>query len=329
MPSPTTKVVADTPIRRVLSTVERLIGQLEILDLDVIDGEFYWRCCHPHVLPLVDELRLIRDSGAVRYLDDEEGESEERATILRNTLATRWRPFADEASWRTYQRYSETYDAAKEIIPDRMVGEMIDQDLVTMYPPDIAIVHVDRLQLRVDYGIILVHTSSWRGADVEHGIDRAADRVGLVRPAPAKAATHVLNVEMWLERDGERANRILNRMGEPLPRVPCVAVFMPLPLPPRGSVGREYDAVVRGQYRWHLELPGAGASRQDKEVAIRTWGVALLLGAGRQFGQAMRLVCEAGRLSEVSQTQFGVNRQHVIERVSEAKAFLMQRKRAA
>ncbi len=329
MPSPQTKVVADTPIRRVLSTVERLIGQLDALDLDVIDGEFFWRACHPSVLPLVDELRLIRDSGAVRYLDDKEEDSDERAAILQNTPATRWRPFADEASWHAYQRYSEVYKAAERIIPDRMVGEMIDQDLVTMYPPDIAIVHINRPQQRVDYGVILVHTGAWRGVDVEHGIDRAADRVGLLRPAPETATTHLLTVEMWLERDGDRANRILNRKGEPLPRVPCVAVFMPFPLPPRGSVGREYDAVVRGLHEWHLQLPGAGASRQDKEVAIRTWGVALLLGAGRQFGQAMRLVCDKGRLSEVSQTRFGVDRQRIIARVPEARAFLMQRKRAA
>jgi hypothetical protein len=106
---------------------------------------------------------------------------------------------------------------------------------------------------------------------------------------------------------------------------PYVEVVVHSPPPPPGTIAHDFDQVVCEDRQWHLRLPGAGTT-QEKEVALRTWGVGLLMGCGLGFDEAMRRVCEQMETPEVSQACFGNDRRRLLERVPEAQPYLYARK---
>jgi hypothetical protein len=106
--------------------------------------------------------------------------------------------------------------------------------------------------------------------------------------------------------------------------VPVVVVIIHLPLPSEGVIGHAYDLIVRKERQWHLLLPGSG-TKQEKEVALRTWAIALLMAQGEHFMDANREIeARTGRFG-VSQARFGQDRERLIERVPEARPFLYVR----
>ncbi len=110
--------------------------------------------------------------------------------------------------------------------------------------------------------------------------------------------------------------------------LPFIMVTLSLPLPPKGILALAYDGIVREQERWHLELPG-GASKQEKEVAIRTWAVGLLMADGMRAADALGVVATATNRHVVSHVRFGEDRKRLIMRVPEAAAYLYIRARRA
>jgi hypothetical protein len=108
-------------------------------------------------------------------------------------------------------------------------------------------------------------------------------------------------------------------------RFPYVEVVIHRPAPPPGTLACDYEQVVRGEKQWHLTLPGGGTT-QEKEVALRTWAVGLIMGAGIGFNAAMRQVCDRLDTPEVSQACFTSDRRRLVERVPEARPFLYARK---
>ncbi len=296
------RAVADTPIQRVLGTVERLVRDIDALDLDVIDGEFYWRCCRADLMPLVEKVRAFGPPPCV----------EDLATLPGRIRHDEWVALLAEV---------------ERVIPRPVLEALAHGDAVGMRMPDVtwteqAIPGGGTAQ----WATVLVSAATWTGDDVERHVRLA--NTWTHAPLPPGLGEGWTSVHLDLALIDDQARAATYWRAAALLRVPFVAVRVVAPLPPSGAIAREYDAIVRDLHGWHLHLPGAG-SRQDKEVALRTWGVALLLGAGRRFGTAMRMVCEAGRLIEVSQTRFGVDRQRVLERVPEARPFLLQRRRAA
>jgi hypothetical protein len=108
--------------------------------------------------------------------------------------------------------------------------------------------------------------------------------------------------------------------------LPFIMVTLSLPPPPKGILALAYDGIVRAQEQWHLELPG-GASKQEKEVAIRTWAVGLLMADGMRAADALGVVATATNRHVVSHVRFGEDRKRLIMRVPEAAAYLYIRAR--
>jgi len=294
----------------VLALVEFLapaIKEVE-LDLDTIDGEFYWRCCRVDLLAKVRELRV---AAPVMSLPEEPPEDDE---LLLKELRER-REWTQQSLFLEFQA-SELYP---RVVWDRLVrGDWLPMRLpegvraVNSFegPPE------DRETL-----LIAVHSGAWTGADVERKVVESAEwSRGRDPEDPASRATVRLQFRL-LDGPSEESERVPYFRAR---RYPCILLVVGFPLPPPGTVAREYDAIVRDQRQWHLALPGA-TSRQDKEVALRTWAVGLLVAAGVRFVAAMRDVCEAGQLGEVSQARFGQDRQRLVERVPEAAEYLFAR----
>lgn len=325
-------ISAERPASAILAVVERMARDWDAYDLDRIDGEFLWLWCHREVLPLIDEMRTIKESGVVSYQDDVEVD---RLGFYHNApsvediakSAPNWWPFVDQVSWLAYERFLNLRREAAKIIPSTVVGALLDGKAATLRPSVISLqMHTSADEPDMWFVLVLVHSSTWNGGDVEQAIETAVAEFGLEREDVEGPPFHRTDVELFLVTEPRLLHHLAGATaGDPV-RLPCIGVLVPIPLCSPGGVGREYDAVVRAQNRWHLALPGATATRQEKEVAVRTWSVGLLLGHGNRFGAAMRRVSEAGRLADVSQSRFGIDRRRLVERVPEARPFLMQRR---
>jgi hypothetical protein len=107
--------------------------------------------------------------------------------------------------------------------------------------------------------------------------------------------------------------------------VPFLRVTVGLPLPPQDVLSRAYDAVVCERHRWDKLLLQA-ANRQRPETALRTWAVGLLIGAGWDTNEAIRVVTErAGWDRYVSQERFNQDRRLLVERMPAARDHLFRR----
>jgi hypothetical protein len=297
----------------VLHLVRGLTGDLSGLDLDTIDGEFYWRCCRSDLRRRIAELIAERPLPSPPFLHDD--------------------PDGLFAYFRQGQQYAWEFAllhlGVESLYPYSIWTRLRNGERVPMRPP---LVFNHQFHLADDIEHILrvhVFSGAWTGDDVERQIDEwLAKCLPPVRRDDGSATSVQLRADFAFVERGDWEAMGLDSDLLPPERLPYIEVTMPFPPPALGVISREYDAVVRGQKQWHLRMPGAGAGQQEIEVAIRTWGVGLLLAAGIRFGEAMRVVCEEGGLNEVSQSKFHDNRTQLLERVPEAAAMLMQRQRA-
>src|SRR5215213_7055806 len=107
-----------------------------------------------------------------------------------------------------------------------------------------------------------------------------------------------------------------------------IFVQIALPLPGWGVIAAAYDAAV-ARHGWQVFLPLHSAVREEKNVALRTWGIGFLIGLGADFYGSRRDVLDA--LGEphatVTKTADAKNRTALLERVPEAEPFLGLRAR--
>jgi hypothetical protein len=329
--APKLRIASERPASALLAMIERLKDDLDDCDLDRIDGEFFWLWCHREAMPLIEEMREIKASGAVRYrsdfIPDQLGFVQDMPSP--EALQGTWWPFEDEESSQTYTRFMELWRSAESVLPGDVVGALVAGKPVRMRPPRISL-HTRYLGGELDwYVLILVQSTAVSGTVIEQSLELAVEEFGIEREELPMLTLHRVNAEYVLVREASELKALLGHKPDRATELPCIAVVAPLPLCSKGAVGREYDAAVRDQHRWHLLLPDANETRQEKDVALRTWGVGLLLRHGERFGAAMRRVCEAGPLQEVSQSRFNVDRQALLKRVPEAAPFLMQRQNRA
>jgi len=238
---------------------------------------------------------------------------------------------------RFAEDFLELADEAARLYPGVVWRRLLDGERVAMRAAEVEVRYPRgepgggvELHLRV-------YSGAWTGAQVEDELRRLADDAQVRRfvaaPGPPEDGIAVRLAFAFVDGGGDLGD--LAADGQP--RSPYVEVVAPVPLPPAGTVAREYDALVREARRWHLALPGGG-SKQEKEVAVRTWAVGLLVAAGELFSEAMHAV--AGRedgapvghtradragLTPVGQTRFGQDRQKLVERVPEARPYLFFR----
>lgn len=304
---------------------------LTTLTVDEIDGEFYWRrCMFYRSLPLA-YLRLRV-----------EAESAPDLTYGSAGVVSFLRIQAQRG--RTYLAALAT---AAEFFPYPVLRRLINDHRVPMRAP---LVTRDAHQGTPFRYTIRVTSGAWRGADVEAALwdtVEHVERMGTERfrsgsgdagliftdlpaddPTPEpRTGGHLPGDPSTVHVEFRLVSAAPEEDAEPAwtRQVPYVEVRIYLPLPPEGVLARQYDAVVRDRQQWHLALPGTTGA-QDKEVALRTWAVGLLISDRRSFASAMREVHEAVGIPEVSQACFTADRKRLLERVPEARPYVYARK---
>lgn len=298
------------PRQRVLDLLDDLRDDLDLLDLDTVDGECYWRGCRLDLLHQVEafcEVEITPEPKD-RFNHDDHEEPEEALAFLRQGLRHANTLYATEAR-------------AASLYPRSVWRRLLEGERLAMRAAEGEVrgsgTGAKSLSLKIFSG-------AWTGEEVEAEVRRQdPDRLMWLGDVPvagvggdvrlAVTFAFVDEARAQHESDGER------------PRFPYVLLTIPLPGPPAGVISREYDALVCGDKGWHRALPGGG-TRQEKEVALRTWTVGLLMLHGMVFTEAMRVVCQQMQQTEVSQARFGEDRQRVVARVPEAQAYLFVRK---
>jgi hypothetical protein len=307
--------------KRLLAFAEDLVGELEALDLDTIDGEFYWRWCRTDLQTSLEQMCLgIRsvgsypvDPGRRRNEDDAYVgviEPEAAFDYLREGLR-----FARDVMTVT--------DEAGRLYPRIVWQRLLEGERVAMRAAEAAI-HVDASDATEPPLLRLkVFSGAWTGRDVEEEARRVISGTRYGRFEAPSGLRDDLSLRLrFTLGDAERARG--EAFADDPPRFPYILVEVPLPLPPEQVIAREYEALVREQRAWHLELHGSG-SRQDKEVAIRTWTVGLLVGIGVAVNDAIGDVHIQLDLGDITQARFGQDRKRLLERVPEAEPYVFSR----
>lgn len=300
----------------VRSTLERLTSNLDPIDLDAIDGEFYWRCCRTDLLLAVEKLKelLQEHRGRERGVLNEKGQS-----IL-------------DAYYQLLARFQPDFPNIQQ--------HLVNGDWIRLR--DGGITHV---QLGADrpfgFGLgresatwveLRVTSAAWSGAAVEQRIrsyidtPQVADNWGRrFDPSPPRPKGSVsVRADFQLVTPGDDSCSLDSVFGRAPLALPHILVWVGLPLPAAGVLASLYESVVIGDKKWNLELQGV-ANRQERRVALRTWAVGLLVAGGRKTNLAMAEVCALLGEPEVTQVQFTEDRRRLVERVPEAKPFLYQR----
>lgn len=94
-------------------------------------------------------------------------------------------------------------------------------------------------------------------------------------------------------------------------------------------IAAAYDAIAIQHHRWHTQLFGYGApQKQTVDVAIRTWAIGILIGAGIRQQDAIRQTFTRLELAgDLADAQWSVDRKNLIARVPEARPHLYSPKR--
>jgi hypothetical protein len=309
--------------KRLLAFADELAEELEALDIDAIDGEFYWRWCRADLLAGMERLSLgLRPvggfrtgrQGPLRNEDDAHAgriEPEGVFDFLREGLR-----FADDVM--------TVADEAARLYPRTVWQRLLEGERVAMRAAE--------TEFRVDASggtaqppilRLKVFSGAWTGKHVEEEARRTvnASRYGSLE------APHGTYVDVSVRLSfafGDEARARGEATSDDHPRFPYILVEVPLPLPPEQTIAREYEALVRVQRGWHLDLPGSG-SRQEKEVAIRTWTIGLLVATGMAVNDAIEIMHLQLNLGDITQTRFGQDRKRLLERVPEAGPYLFSR----
>lgn len=305
--------------RQLLAFADDLLGDLETLNLDTIDGEFYWRWCKADLLePLSALPQLPRPVGVPARLRDA------RLPESEDALAVLFEPEGLFDYLREGMRFTQDLlvfsDQLAQRYPRIVWQRLLEGERVAMRAAE-AEVRIDDLDSGHNRMLRLkVFSGAWTGKQVEEEVRRLAvaarltDTNSVVMPRAAMAL-HVCFAFV------DETQARWEAFGNEPPRYPYVLVEVPIPLPPENTIQREYDALVRQERGWHLELPGSG-SRQEKVVALRTWTVGLLVHDGTAVNDAIDEVHTQLKLGDITQSCFGLDRKRLLERVPEAATYL-------
>jgi hypothetical protein len=281
---------------RILALATSLRAEVETLDLQEIDGEFYWRICRDDLL---EPLRQIAASCAPR--------SDKGRLAIHEVVADLHEH--GELSLSFFKRASAHIDA----LPSHVWSYLATGERIPLRPTRILFLPADALRLRIV-------SRSFSGERLELALARygAQPRRDL---APVLADQTSLHVDFALVREPPAPE---SPMGEEPDIFPYIDVTIARPLPPRGIIGPVYDAIVRQQRQWHLELPG-GETVQDKEVAIRTWAIGLLMNERLSFGRALRVLESRWGDLYLGQEADRQARNRLMTRVPEVRLYLRPR----
>ena len=325
---------ANWPTEKLVERVTKpLVRQMAEIDIDVVDGEFFWRCCCPGLGDALDNLKQEvqdwRDNG---------------------TLNDVWRvsQILTLAIESFYQEFGLPPSVAIEYVANNGWLSMRAAVVYRPSPDELAGTRIDALAERhgvdqdnatsavkfADAVIVRVHSAAWTGRDVEHLVisalhGRSSDAVqpasSWVPPLLAKTRTTIapsepgwmiqnhlqrpLDVQLTFtlhETDAQTnmgsgpVHVVYDELNERFHAIsallgpPFVEVTIGLPLPPEGAIAREYDAIVGANQQWtSLLTPAPGG--EEIRTAIRTWATALLAKSGLTTNTALH---RSGKLTE-------------------------------
>ncbi len=286
----------------VLKRLDTLHFNADVLDVDFIDGEFYWRCCRINLLaPAASFLKVANQYMGPQILADTDG------------LLHSFRRTMDflQIAWIFDCDFGKKF-------PPRVYHGLTHHMPIPMREPCTSYKDISKRPTEV----LRVMSGGWTGRDVEQYLAELPPHDDSVENKASKTLVKLRN---------DISFKLVTGPGNDSPTFqdefstwPYVEVRVSYPFPIDGVVASHYDTFVRERNQWHLLLR-SGAKRQDRIVAIRTWAVGLLMAGGQKFGDAMRLVHETADIEEVSQPRFGQDRQRLIARVPEARPFLYAR----
>ena len=282
--------------QRVLALVERLAGKLDEYDLDGIDGEFYWQLCRTD---FVEKVAQLRACGFYR--------NHEALSFVQTTL--------------------DEFDREHHLSGPALYAHIEHDTPLPLRPPEVypfTTMAGEHVETRL---VIKVMSGSWRGVDVVHYLETwlkaEAKQYSFLQEDPRTRSVWASYAPVSVRFDFALHEAKAEAGGDSPP--PYVEMLIGIPLPPGDVIAWNYDAMVREHLGWVERL--RPSTPQETSTAMRTWGVGLLVASGVRFGDAMRKVCQVGRLVEASQSSFDASRRSLLARVPEAKPFLMQRVR--
>ena len=298
---------------RILALTSDLVDDLRLdrVDLNEIDGEFYWKICRDDIFGPLSGVAAAyaprRAEGRIR-IDEVDADL--------NELAMTDPPVAPRSPFlRDYFRVGKD-------LPEGVVRRLLYGVPIPMREP--MFIFQDE---SVSGTQALIYSRSVIGDELDKGITAEINRYP-ARPrhrrdadSAGSADTVSLHIDFALVTDPDSEQ--FPDLGDSN-LLPFIVVTVPDPLPPEGVIARAYDAIVREQHRWHLDLPGSG-TKQEADVALRTWAIALLMAGGERFMDAQGEVELRTGHRGVTQTRFGQDRARLIERVPEAEPYLYAR----
>jgi hypothetical protein len=295
-----------------LGQLRRLLSFLDDddLDLDAIDGEFYWRCCRRDLWDEIEGLKaLLQDARAHRREDGLQSEQGQAALDAFRRLVTQFQP--DDPNIMKHL----LGPAGWVRLRDGQAMLYVDDSQPLKRPP-----YREGWEERVK---LRVFSNRWTGTDVEERIVSSVANPGtsygdwMRRCWFGPEDVVAVRVAFEFAPAGTEV-RDLDPSEEPLRlSLPHIIVTVAPPFPPAGAIARLYDDIVRGERQWHKRLAGA-PTPQVKRVALRTWATGLLVGSGRKVDHAISDVCAVMNEPEVTSVQFTKDRLRLVARVPEA-----------
>lgn len=307
MPVRSSRTSTNVPVSINLKLVLRILEDLRafrtehILDVDNVDGEFYYRCFVPGL-----DARLRR-SRAV-----------DRSDI----------PAIDNAADGLHM----DFDLPTRIgFPALLHGQplrMRTPGVETTVGPVMHNGETVPLETQVSMN---VYSGSVRGEDVAQELAAASWRSRLAPPALYGVEENVVDVRIRME--------LINAFVPPDPTglnsgydaghdrtAPFIHVVVPHPLPAEDAIASVYDAECVHKRQWHLTL--AQGTGQDSETAMRTWTIALLKMTGLTFRQALSRwqMGDKGTV-KVSAARFHEDKKRLSARVPEIRRYFMRQQR--
>jgi hypothetical protein len=309
----------------------------EVIDVDIVDGAFYWHICRGDLRKqLLDLITEDKDRDHRELL--EAGVPDHLKRIFDHLYAMNVE-IPGLSNWISYAE------------PPRMRDSLILWDNKSL-PVDYPIIFRSgktHEELRQDAHTCIsigIRNSRWRGIDVETALRDHLRRFA----ESSEKGIHYL--ERLQERSEQQANTgfgiAFSFFGKNALRLeaewihkptgedrhfsvesPVIVCTTPYPLAPEGLIAAAYDHIVVTSRRWHEHLYGHGEkSRQEPETAIRTWAIGLLQGMGKRRIDAEAATFDRlGLVGRIAEPQYNKDRQNLIGRVPEAKPYVFGRPR--
>lgn len=283
---------------RILFLARDLLSDLDNTVLEEIDGEFYWRLCQGDALDRMKDLMRKSEAG------DLPENMSPKDFILKNMGDP-------QLSSGVLEGRNATFYGLPSFVWDAFVhGRKIPMRPAT----EISLLKAKPVLF------LRVFSPAIRGEHLESILEH------FLPPHDASSDEPVaITCRFALSTTDELSKQLRGTQTSVVP--PHIEILASLPIS-RGFVRREYDAIVRDERQWHLQLLGT-ETPQDKVVAIRTWTIALLMKEGLSFARALRaleLILESDTdYLDLSQEADRQARNRLLQRVPDAKACLRPR----